>query len=145
VTNDGRTFELNGRKFQLNKIDAFRQFHIVRRIGPLLADLILALKDIGGIKTENMSETQKLEHFSKIAAPLMSGLSKLSDADSEYVLFKLLSSVEVYQDQFKNWARVSTDTMIAMQDLELPVLLQVAGRALVYNLSGFFALLPRQG
>ena len=139
------SFEVGGRKFQLNKIDAFRQFHIVRRIGPLLADLVPAMSGIAKAKVDNLSEEQKLAEFGKVLNPIMQGISKLSDADADYVLFRLLGSVEVQQPQFNNaWAKVATDSGIMMQDLELPVLLTAAGKALAYNLSGFFALLPPQ-
>ncbi len=139
------SFTAGGRNFKLGKIDAFRQFHIVRRIGPLLAEvaptmisMVAASKKMG-----NISEEQKLEEFAKIAQPIMLGLSRLSDADAEYVLFRLLGAVEVQQKEFNVWAKVATDTGIMMQDLELPLLLQAAGKSLMYNLSGFFALLPQ--
>lgn len=136
-----RDFEINGRKFKLNKIDAFKQFHIVRRMAPLLGDLLPAMKDAKAV-SESASESEKLDQLAKIAAPFMSGISKLTDQDADKVLYGLLSSVEIMQSA-GNWARVSTDSMLMMQDLELPVLLQIAGRALMFNLSGFFAALPQ--
>lgn len=139
-----REFEIGGRKFKLCKINAFKQFHIVRRIGPLLSDLLPAMKDASRIKSlDALSESDKLEHFAKIASPIMTGLSKLSDADADLVLFGLLASVEVQQAQ-GNWAMVASNNMLMIQDLELPVLLQLAGRAFAYNLSGFFGALPHQ-
>jgi len=61
-------------------------------------------------------------------------------------LFRLLGSVEVQQEFSGStvWAKVATDSAIMMQDIELPILLQVAGKALMYNLSGFFGSLPRK-
>lgn len=140
-----RDFEFGGRKFKLCKIDAFKQFHIVRRIGPLLADLLPAMSSMGaGVKNfEALSETEKFDQLAKFAGPLMTGLSKLSDADADLVLFGLLHAVEV-QQAAGNWARVSTGSMLMIQDMELPVLLQLAGRAFMFNLSGFFAALPHQ-
>lgn len=138
------SFEAGGRKFKLGKIDAFRQFHIVRRIGPLLAELIPALAGMNQKKMESASETEKLEEFAEVLQPVMSGLSKLSDADADYVLYRLLGAVEVHQSDFNTWAKVATDTGLMIQDMELPVLLQAAGRSLMFNMSGFFALLPQK-
>lgn len=138
------SFEAGGRKFKLGKLDAFRQFHIVRRIGPLLAELMPALAGAAKSRQEGMSETEKLEEFASILQPVMMGLAKLSDADADYVLFRLLGAVEVFQPQFNTWAKVATDTGLMMQDMDLPVLLQAAGRSLMFNLSGFFALLPQK-
>lgn len=137
-----REFEIAGKKFKLSKVDAMKQFHIVRRIGPLLAELAPAMGKIGKV-SENLSEEQKLEEFGKLAAPIMQGLSKLSDADADFVLYRLLACVEVHQPQFNSWAKVAGESGIVMQDLDLPVLLQLAGKALMFNLSGFFTSLPR--
>lgn len=137
------SFEINGKKFKLLKIDAFKQFHIARRVAPILGDLLPAFKDIQKVQKGELSESEKLEEFAKILTPLLNGLAKLSDEDSNKVLFGLLASVEVQQDS-GNWARVSNDTMVMMQDLELPILLQLAGKAFAFNLTGFFGALPRQ-
>lgn len=138
------SFEAGGRKFKLGKIDAFRQFHIVRRIGPLLAELIPALAGMSVKKLDGLSETEKLEEFGEVLQPVMNGLSKLSDADADYVLYRLLGAVEVHQSEFNVWSKVATDSGLMIQDMELPVLLQAAGRSLMYNMSGFFALLPQK-
>jgi hypothetical protein len=138
-----RDFEIGGRKFKLCKIDAFKQFHIVRRIGPLLSDLMPIMQDAQKLKAvESLSESEKFEMIAKFVGPIMNGLSKLSDADSELVLFGLLASVEVQQMPAGNWARVSSNSMLMIQDMELPMLLQIAGRAFVFNLAGFFGALP---
>ena len=138
-------FEINGRKFKLNKINALIQFHIVRRIGPLLTDLMTVLGQIKSKNVDGLDEEAKLQEFARIANPIMLGLSKLSDADSEYVLFRLLSAVEIHQDQFNIWTKVATpDNGIVMQDLEFPILIQAATRSLMFNLKGFFSLLPQK-
>jgi hypothetical protein len=80
--------------------------------------------------------------MAKFATPIINGLSALSDADAEFVLRGLLSAVEVKQPA-GNWARVANSEMIMMGDLELPVLLHLASRAFMHNLSGFFSALPQ--
>jgi hypothetical protein len=138
-----RDFESGGRKFKLNKIDAIRQWHIVRRIGPLLTELMPQMAKLGKMK-EDMTEEQKFAQIVEALTPFMNGLSKLSDENADYVLFRLLGSVEVLQSEHNRWSRVAVDTGILMQDIELPLLLQAAGRALFFNLSNFLDLLPRK-
>jgi len=136
-------FEFGGKKFRLSKISAFKQFHIVRRIAPILADLApqmtsaQSLKDVGAL-----NEDEKLETIAKFVSPIMTGLSKLNDADADHVLKGLLESVEVKQET-GNWAKIVRGDLFMMQDLELPALLQLAGRAFMFNLSGFFGALPQ--
>jgi hypothetical protein len=142
-----RNFSFGNREFQLSKLDAFKQFHIVRRIAPIMSELMPAMKSIGVLPTKpedvaKLTDDKKLEAVAKFAAPVMNGLSKLSDQDSEFVLLNLLSSVAMKQTA-GNWASVATPTMLMMQDLELPQLMQLAGRAFMYNLSGFIAASPQ--
>ncbi len=133
-----RDFEVNGKKFKLGKIDPIKQFHIVRRMGPVMSEILPAAMDFNRAqKTLNMEDQDAVfGEAAKVFAPVMVGLSKLSDADADRVLYGLLASVEVQQST-GNWARVANDSMIMMQDLELPVLMQIAGRAFMFNLSGF--------
>lgn len=138
-----REFEIGGRNFKLCKINPFKQFHIVRRVGPILAELIPAMQGFAGKDVTKLSQEDKLKSLENIASPVMQGLSKLSDSEADHVLFGLLSSVEVQQPA-GNWGKVATESMLMMQDLELPVLLNIAGRAFMYNLSGFFSALPQQ-
>jgi hypothetical protein len=138
-----RDFKAGGREFKLSKLDAFKQFHIVRRLGPILGDIIPVAQKLKGIKEEGQSEEEKFETIAQLAKPIMEGLSKLSDQDANIVLLGLLSSVEVKQQPANNWARIARDGNLMIQDMELPVMLQVAGRAFAYNLAGFFAIAPQ--
>lgn len=136
-------FELGGRRFKLSKIDAFKQFHIVRRVGPILADLLPGMQELQKEKNfESLNETQKLSAFAKLAGPFMAGLAKLSDEDSERVLYGLLASVEI-QGPTGGWMKIASDRILLAQDLELPQLMNIAGRAFMHNLQGFFAALPQ--
>lgn len=133
-------FEIGGRKFKMYKMDAFKQFHIVRRMTPILTEMLPAMKTISR-KKEGQTEEEKLDDLAKFLTPVMEGLSKLSDEDANRVLYGLLSACDIQQTG-GNWAKIATDSMLMMQDLELPVLLQAAGKVFMYNLSGFFVGLP---
>lgn len=141
------SFELGGRQFKLNKIDPFKQFHVARRMGPILVDLLPALRDAGGMtsvqKLAEIPETEKLNLVGKILSPIISGMSKLSDEDADRVLLDLLSAVEMQQPT-GNWARVASDSLLMIQDFELADLLNIAGRSFVFNLSRFTSALPQQ-
>jgi hypothetical protein len=134
-----KEFSLSGINFRLNKIDAFKQFHIVRRLGPILTDLLPAMKEFSNL--DGKSEDEKLESVSRLAQPFMNGIAKLSDADAELVFQGLLASVE-FQGPVGMWARLFSNQTLMAQNLELPILFQIAGRALMFNLYGFFAALP---
>lgn len=144
-----RDFEENGYKFKLNKIDTFKQFHIVRRIGPILGDIMPVVAKLRS-KFKDMEEEQdegkKFEQIALLIHPIMQGLSKLSDQDADFVLLGLLSAIEMQQININGsslWMKVSNDSGLQFQSLELPTLLQIAGRSFAYNLRSFFSLLPQ--
>lgn len=138
-----REFEIGGKKFQLNKVNAIKQFHIVRRMAPILTKMVPSIgkiKDNEKSKTE-LSDGEKLEHIAEVAIPFMDGFAKLSDADSEIVLYGLLSCVQV--QQAGNWAWVVVNSNLMFDDLDLPTMLQIAYKSFMFNLSGFFRVLPQ--
>lgn len=140
-----RDFSIGDRRFKLNKIDAIKQFHIVRRIAPMLGDLMPVahkLNKLGKIDIENLTEDQ-VGVFGPAISKALELFSKLSDADSELVLKGLCSGVEVHQPASNNWARLVVSDSFMIQDLELPILLQCAGRAFLFNLGSFFNALPQ--
>ena len=135
-------FKIGDRNFKVSKINAMKQYHIVRRIAPILSEMIPAMKQIAKQNTTGLSEDEKLEQAAQIAMPIMNGISKLSDKDSEFVLYSLLATVEMQQPE-GNWARIVNGEILMFDNLELPVLLQAAGRSFMYNMTGFFGVLQR--
>jgi hypothetical protein len=146
VQQDERSFKIGEHDFKLNKINAFKQFHVVRRVAPILGKLGIVLPELAksAKKGEHKSQDEQFEEMAKFLEPIMDGFSKLSDEDSEFVLIQLLCAVEVHQKQFNTWARMASDKGLMFDQFELPVLLQCAGRSFMFNLSGFFASLPRK-
>lgn len=135
-------FELGGRKFQISKINALDQFHIARRMGPILADIVPIIQQLNKKKLDTLSEDEKLDSFGKLASPFMVGLAKLSDEDAEIVLFGLLSCAEI-QGASGAWMKITNKKLLLAQDLELPHLINIAGHSFMHNISGFFGGVPR--
>lgn len=121
-------FETEGRTYRVNKIDARSQFHIVRRLAPVLGQVAPAVQGgKGGMD----------------ALPaLADAIAKLSDDDADYVLFGLLKVVSRKQDQGLGWGPVATGNLIMYDDITMPIMLKLAWQALSHNMSGFFAALP---
>jgi hypothetical protein len=135
---DNNNFEIGDRKFKVSKINAMKQFHIVRRIGPILGEMMPAIQKIAKSK-EQLSQEEQLEHAAEFVTPIMNGLSRLSDKDADFVLFSLLAAVEINQDGA--WSKLVVNDNLMFDMLGLPVLLQAAGRAFMYNMTGFFGAL----
>lgn len=138
-----RDFEAGGKKFKLNKINAFDQFHIVRRLAPVLGELLPVLGKIKGMSAEQLDDPKFLEEHLGDFAPVLDGFAKLSDQDSNRVLMGLCSAVEMHQPESNSWAFVVRGQNLMFQDLELPTLLQIAGRSFAYNMADFFRSAPQ--
>jgi hypothetical protein len=135
-------FSFNNKEFKLNKINALKQYHITRRISPLLGEIIPVFSKIAKSNTENLAEDEKIEHMILLAEPLLKGFAKMSEADSEKLLHDLLMSVEMKQPS-GNWAKLSNGDSLMFADLDLKTLLVAAGRVFMFNLSDFFVALQR--
>lgn len=140
------TFILGGVEFKVRKVNPFKQLHIARRIAPILGELLPVMKKSGALKggmkaIENLPEAEKLSMVGEFLSPILMGTSKLSDADTEFVLLGLLEAVERKQPQ-GNYAKLVNDNMLMFQDMELGTMINLAGRAFMFNLAGFFGVLP---
>ena len=122
-------FELAGQSYRAGKIDARAQFHIVRRLAPVLGELAPSLA--AGSK-------QGMEALPALA----NAIAKLSDTDADYCLFGLIGVISRKQPQGMGWGPVSTGTTLMYEDVTMPVMLQLAWKSLQFNMSGFFAALP---
>jgi len=119
--------------YRVGRIDALKQFHIVRRLGPIFGELAPALRGATG--------NAEADVLTAVPA-VMGAFAKLSDDDMNYCLFGLLAVVERKQPTGLGWGPVSTGHVLAYSDIAMTQMLQLAWVCLQQNLSGFFAALP---
>lgn len=127
-------FEINGLGFRMGKLDAFRQFHLSRKIAPIIPTLIPVFVQIS--KGEG-SLIDRLGDVAKLLEPFAEGLARMSDEDSEYVLTACLSVVQ--RNVGGKWAPIwSTQARACMfDDLDLGVLMQIAIKVIQDSLGPF--------
>lgn len=115
-------FEVDGHTYRSKKMNARTQFHVMRRMAPILAPLqAVASGDMSG---------------SLVA--LAEAIGSLSDEASDYVLDRCLEVVERKQGE-GGWAKVKLDGGPAMfADIDLMALLQIAANVLRDNYAALF-------
>lgn len=120
--------EINGVQYRSDRMDAKKQFHVARRLAPLLAGLGGALKgDKAG--------------FSEFIGPIAEALSKMSDEDTDYVIDACLRLV--HRRQGEVWQAVTTRSGDLMfDDIDLPVMLRLTVAVIQQSLGGFFPAGP---
>jgi len=138
-------------EYKFNKIDALSQFHIVRRLAPVVGELFAAVANSGltanGKKAEDMKFNDiDFDAVSKNLSPVMIALSKLPDEDMNYCLFGLLKGVQRKQigGGFANVMANGSKDLIMFEDIKenLQLMLTLAGKSIAVNLGGFMQALP---
>lgn len=124
------TFTLEGNEYLVEPLAARKQFHILRRLTPILAGLAGAAQGGGADNVEAI--------LSKIG----DGLSSLNDEDADYCFFGLLSSVKRKQVG-AGWIDVVVENNVMFSDLKMQILLQLVVKSFQANFNDFFSCLPQ--
>lgn len=144
-------FSVGGTTYRCTKLGAREQFHIVRRLAPVLGQLAPAFQKSYGNRAATSAPAQGEENKGdKLSAVLdtlpvvAQAIAGLSDADADYVIFGLLKAVSRNMGQGLGWAPVCSidGYQLQYQDIDMPTMLKLAAKALQFNLSGFFSALP---
>jgi hypothetical protein len=124
-------FEISGSTYRAEKISALKQFHVMRRLLPLLSGLAPALKIAREAKDGGT------DVMLKMLEPMADILAKMSDEDSDYVIKTCLTGC--YKQQGGAFAPITArDGQIMFQDIDMPTMLQITVKAIQENFGGFF-------
>lgn len=118
---------INNIKYQIGKLDAFKQLHLARRLAPCLFAL-------GKVSSENLD----IEGSAALAlmGPIAEALSKMDDNDVNYIVTTCLNVCERQQSQ--GFARVMNGSNLMFQDIDLSIMMQLAIAVIKENLGNFF-------
>lgn len=151
--------EIGQHKYQLGRLNAFDQFHVWRRVGPLMTELqkgIAAIPDDlraaaaegeaaagegdgdGQVTSEADDETGA-QMLMAVIGPVIETLSKMTDADCEYVIKKCLAKVTM-QNPDGRWVPVMSHGMFMFENImDMQVMMRLTIAMIRENLSGFFS------
>lgn len=127
--------DLNGAKYSIGKLSAMQQFHVSRRIAPIIPTLIPIF-----VQLQNSSKplTNDLASMAGILQPFADGIAAMKDEDAEYVIGACLSAVQRKQDH--GWSNIwSASQKVPMFEMDLSVMLPLTVRVITENLGSFIA------
>lgn len=137
------TFEHGGHKYMSLKMNCFQQFHVIRKLGPLLARIgpsfmnapAMVSDGVDPGPTNVLAEMLKMEAF----GPMMEALSAMSEDDCNYVLEHCLGVTRRLQEPGGVWVTVFNMQAHRLQfeDIDLMAMMQITVRVLGDNLSNF--------
>lgn len=117
--------------YQIGRLPAMSQFHVTRRIAPVLASMgvsvVSALRSGGDVDESNLSA---------IMGTASELVAKMSNEDVEYVIFTCLSVVRKRQGD--RWAAVVNGRNFQFQDMDMPLMLRLTVAVLKENMGSFF-------
>lgn len=133
-------FEIDGHTLRVDRLSAFDQFHLSRKISPLLPPLAPVLVKYMGTPTGELLGSKLLE-IAELTGPFTEAIAGMSNDTAEQVLQLALSRVFVLTDPAKNvWMPLwnGTAKMASVMEFnELGKLLPVVVRVILFNLGNF--------
>lgn len=130
-------FEVGGKQYSADRLDAMKQFHIVRKLGPIIAGLLPA-----GVAMKDMQAFLEKDAGSVLPS-IADALSRIKDEDADFVIYGLLSVVKQQQPNGLGWAPVCVNNQMMFQNIQMPDMLKIAFKAGQHNFRDFLAALPQ--
>lgn len=127
--------EIDGKKYRTSKLDAFKQYHLMRKLLPLFSGLGESFARQAPVMNGNGEVPQT--NFWASLAPVASAISEMSMEDSEWILKTCLTAVSVHNG--RSWAPLTTPSgQLMFEDTEMTTLVQIALTVVQDNLGNFF-------
>jgi hypothetical protein len=122
-------------------MDARKQFHVARRLGPVVGQLvplgrILKEREEKKASDEEVTQEELNKILETILEPLLSSVADMSDERADYIIDACLDHVEVKQDSGLGWARLRMNGVV-MYPLDLLGLFSAVRAVVEDNLGGF--------
>lgn len=118
--------EIEGATYRIGKIPARDQFHLARKLAPMIGSMI----------------GEKGEHA---LLPFFKAIGEMTEADADFLLFGLLKVVTKKLDNGLGWAPLTNGTFVMYGDLGLDTITQIAWESFNHNFASFLAGLRGAG
>jgi hypothetical protein len=123
--------------YRIGKLPAMTQFHVVRRIGPVLASMGISITEMAASGKSLRNDGDLLS----IMGTVSDVVAKMSNEDVEYVIYSCLDVVK--RQQGERFMPVMTGrTNFQFQDIGMDTMLRLTVEVLKENLGGFFPVPP---
>lgn len=126
--------EVKGNTYAIAKVDANTQFHLARRIAPILATM--------GISLDSLKAGATLDEDKLMTSlgPVTVIISSMPDDTVDYVTEHCMAAVKRRQvfDGKETWAPAARGTQMLFDDMDMPTMLRLVYEVLRVNLLGFF-------
>lgn len=140
-------FRVGGLTCRMGKMNARTQFHIARRLSPLIGSVLSGLQglEFGSRGAEDPRASLTQETGLQVVSAIADALGALDDAACNYILDECQEVIEVRQEG-GGWTRLRRNKTLMYPDaVDLMGLMTIAGRVIAANLAGFMSALRGAG
>lgn len=126
-------FTINGKSYRTRPLNAIQQFHVARRLAPLLAEATNVFQ------AGQNEDVQSLDQMADIMKPIFDVLSQMKDDELDYIMERCLSVTQRQQaggQYAPMWNVAARQPQFA--DLSMVELLQITFQVIQENLGNFF-------
>lgn len=129
--------EFKGVQYRIRMLDCFKQFHVARRLAPLIAGLAKASEQVPSSVKEAATENAG-QWFNLISGSIAEGFASLSDETADYIIQTCLAVVD--RDAGKGtWAPLTRNQKLMYQDIDMATMVGLTIAVIQENLAGFFS------
>jgi hypothetical protein len=121
-------FEVAGKQYRSAKMNAFQQFHVARKLGPIFAKL-----------GPNAIRTDPDASLIDMLEPVVDALAAMPEEDCNYILFRCLAVVQ--RGDAGRWTPIWNENAkrLMFEDIDMSEMIQICMQVLGDNLGPFIA------
>jgi hypothetical protein len=136
--------ELEGTWYRTGKLDAFKQFHLFRKLMPLFSGMGETAASQLAAAASNTNVPEGAVRWSSFG-PVAQAIADMSQQDSEFIV-KTCLAVCTRKNPVGQWVRLATPQGDLMfEDIDLGIMLQLSFAVIQDNLAPFFPGRPLNG
>jgi len=125
-----KEIDIDDMKFQLWPLPAKDQFHVFRRVAPLLAGLGEGFSAVASESGEDAEMNDS--NMVKLMTPLFDVLSKMEDSACDYIIDKCLNRVRIFNGM--QWVPLTVGGRIQFEDkIDMTVMMRLTVEMLTHN------------
>lgn len=134
---------INGQNYRIGKLPARTQFHVARRLMPLLTSLENLPALMALVKDKEMAPRDAAAIFESALTPLAKVLAKMPDEDLDYIINSCFGVCARLTADGKPQPLLAMDGVQFMfADIQLPQMIEICLATVEENMGNFFDLIP---
>lgn len=126
-------FDINNQSYRSNRLDAFAQLHVSRKLAPILPKLMPVLSKLSSAK----ALTDNLEQMAELMTPLAEAFAIMPKDDVDMIITSCMSVV--HRKQNTAWSPVMRNGVVMFDDIDLSTMLPMVVNVIRDSLGNFIS------